>query len=258
MQDLTVTLVQANQIWEDKQANLDHYSVLLAQIETTDLVILPEMFHTGFSMNAEKLAETMEVSEGIDWLKNKSIELNAAFYTSLIIKEKDKYYNRGVFVHPEGKIETYDKRKSFGLAGEDEVYCAGTERKIVNYKNWNIQLQICYDLRFPEISRNHLVNETPLYDLLIYVANWPEKRSLHWKSLLVARAIENQAYVVGVNRVGMDGKSLNYSGDSMMIDMLGSVNDCKKSIEELKHYKLNASVLKDSRDALPFLKDYKF
>lgn len=255
MQDLTVTLVQANQIWEDKQANLDHYSVLLAQIDTTDLVILPEMFHTGFSMNAEKLAETMEDSEGLDWLKNKSKEFNAAFYTSLIIKENGKYYNRGVFVHPEGKIETYDKRKSFGLAGEDEVYTAGTERKIVNYKNWNIQLQICYDLRFPEISRNHLINESPLYDLLIYAANWPEKRSLHWKSLLVARAIENQAYVVGVNRVGMDGKSLNYSGDSMLIDLLGNTNMLTPSNVEVKSVQISYNDLSESRKSLPFLKD---
>lgn len=255
MQDLTVTLVQANQIWEDKQANLDHYSVLLAQIDTTDLVILPEMFHTGFSMNAEKLAETMEDSESLDWLKNKSKEFNAAFYTSLIIKENGKYYNRGVFVHPEGKIETYDKRKSFGLAGEDEVYTAGTERKIVNYKNWNIQLQICYDLRFPEISRNHLINESPLYDLLIYAANWPEKRSLHWKSLLVARAIENQAYVVGVNRVGMDGKSLNYSGDSMLIDLLGNTNMLTPSNVEVKSVQISYNDLSESRKSLPFLKD---
>jgi omega-amidase len=255
MQDLNVTLVQANQIWEDKQANLKHYTSLLAQIETTDLVVLPEMFHTGFSMNAEALAETMEDSEGLDWLRCKAKEFDSAFYTSLIIKEKDKYYNRGVFVHPEGKIETYDKRKSFGLAGEDEVYTAGTERKIVNYKNWNIQLQICYDLRFPEISRNHLVNETPLYDLLIYVANWPEKRSLHWTSLLAARAIENQAYVVGVNRVGVDGKELNYSGDSMLIDLLGNINSLNPSNVEVKTIQLSYNNLTEKREMLPFLKD---
>lgn len=255
MQDLKVTLVQANQIWEDKQANLEHYSSLLTQVEETDLVVLPEMFHTGFSMNAETLAETMEDSEGLDWLKNKSKEFNAAFYTSLIIKENGKYYNRGVFVHPEGKIETYDKRKSFGLAGEDEVYTAGTERKIVNYKNWNIQLQICYDLRFPEISRNRLIGETPLYDVLIYVANWPEKRSLHWKSLLVARAIENQSYVIGVNRVGIDGKSLKYSGDSNLTDCLGVVEIATSSIEEVNTFNLSNSYLADTRKSLPFLKD---
>ena len=255
MQDLKVTLVQANQIWEDKQANLEHYSSLLTQVEETDLVVFPEMFHTGFSMNAEALAETMDNSEGLDWLKNKAKEFDAAFYTSLIIKEKDKYYNRGVFVYPDGKIETYDKRKSFGLAGEDEVYTAGIERKIVNYKNWNIQLQICYDLRFPEISRNHLVNETPSYDLLIYVANWPEKRSLHWTSLLAARAIENQAYVIGVNRVGVDGKELKYSGDSMLIDLLGNINFFNPSREEINSYTLLYSDLRSIRKALPFLKD---
>jgi omega-amidase len=255
MQDLNVTLVQANQIWEDKQANLDHYTSLLTQVDETDLVVLPEMFHTGFSMNVEALSETMDNSEGLDWLKKKAKEFDAAFYTSLIIKEKDKYYNRGVFVHPEGKIETYDKRKSFGLAGEDKMYTAGTERKIVNYKNWNIQLQICYDLRFPEISRNRLIGETPLYDVLIYVANWPEKRSLHWKSLLVARAIENQSYVIGVNRVGIDGKSLEYSGDSNLTDCLGNVENTTPLVENVKTFHLSYKCLTKNRETLPFLKD---
>ena len=177
MQDLKVTLVQANQVWEDKQANLNNYARLIEKTTDTDLIILPEMFHTSFSMNAEEFAETMDDSIGINWLKEKAIEKNAAFYTSLIIKESHHFYNRGVFVYPTGEIKTYDKRKSFGLAGEDRVYTAGHSKTIVELRYWKIQLQICYDLRFPEIARNTIdENGNPLYDILIYVANWPKKK----------------------------------------------------------------------------------
>jgi len=255
MRDLRVTLVQTEQFWEDKEKNLNHFSDLLSTIETTDLIILPEMFHTGFSMNADALAETMDNSIGINWLKEKAIEKNAAFYTSLIIKEDGKFYNRGVFIEPSGKISTYDKRKTFGLAGEDKIYQAGTEKVVVNYKDWNIQLQICYDLRFPEISRNKIVDNQPLYDVLIYVANWPEKRSEHWKSLLQARAIENQSYVIGLNRVGKDDNELTYSGDSVLIDALGEKTNLSHSKNEVKQLLLNLENLNKTRSILPFLKD---
>jgi omega-amidase len=255
MQDLRVTLVQTEQFWEDKVKNLNHFTDLLSTIEETDLIILPEMFHTGFSMNAETLAEGMEDSIGINWLKEKAIEKNAAFYTSLIIKEDGKFYNRGVFIEPLGKITTYDKRKTFGLAGEDKIYQAGTEKVVVNYKDWNIQLQICYDLRFPEISRNKLVDNKPLYDVLIYIANWPEKRSEHWKSLLQARAIENQSYVIGLNRVGKDANELTYSGDSVLIDALGEKTNLTHSKKEVKQLLLNLENLNKTRSILPFLKD---
>jgi predicted amidohydrolase len=254
MQDLEVVLIQANQLWENKVGNLENYSYLLSNIDTCDLIVLPEMFHTGFTMNVEEFGEDMENSEGINWLKKIASEKNSAIYTSLIIKENKVFYNRGVFIYPNGKVESYDKRKSFGLAGEDKYFTAGTEKKIVEYKGWKIQLQICYDLRFPEIVRNKIEsNLLPTYDVLIYVANWPEKRNLHWKTLLRARAIENQCYVIGVNRVGVDGKELSYSGDSVVIDALGNENGCTPSSENLLKIKLQKEDLDKIRHDLPFL-----
>ena len=257
MQDLNVTLVQANQIWEDKQANLDNYDKLLANVEDTDLIVLPEMFHTGFSMNAEVLAEKMEKSQGIKWLQEKAKAINAAFYTSLIIEEDNHFYNRGVFIHPNGEIATYDKRKSFGLAGEDKIYTSGTKNTIVELNGWKIQLQICYDVRFPEINRNKIDEKTekPIYDILLFVANWPAKRSIHWETLLTARAIENQCYVIGVNRIGKDANQLEYSGDSLLTDALGNVQKLTPYLEELTTYKLSSKELVKIRKTLPFLKD---
>lgn len=256
MQDLKVSLVQANQIWEDKQANLSNYSRLIEDIQETDLIILPEMFHTSFSMNAEEFAEKTDDSIGINWLKEKANEKNAAIYTSLIIEENNHYFNRGVFVYPTGEIKTYDKRKSFGLAGEDRVFTAGNSKTIVEFRDWKIQLQICYDLRFPEIARNSIDGEgNPHYDILIYVANWPEKRRIHWETLLTARAIENQCYTIGLNRVGEDGKGLIYSGDSSICDALGLVQKLTTHNEEVKTFNLSKSELKKIRIDLPFLKD---
>jgi omega-amidase len=256
MQDLNVTMVQANQVWEDKQANLDNYSKLIEQTTDTDLIVLPEMFHTAFSMNAEEFAETMENSIGLNWLKKTARDKNAVIYTSLIINEKGNFYNRGVFVYPTGEIATYDKRKSFCLAGEDRVFTAGNSRQLVEFRGWKIQLQICYDLRFPEIARNTLdETENPLYDILIYVANWPERRNLHWKTLLTARAIENQCYTIGVNRVGEDGKNLIYSGDSLLADPLGITQFLTPHLEEVKTFQLSKAELTKIRKDLPFLKD---
>ena len=256
MQDLKVSLVQANQIWEDKQANLKNFSRLIEEINETDFIILPEMFHTSFSMNAENFAEKMDDSIGINWLKEKAKEKNAAFYTSLIIEENNHYYNRGVFVYPSGEIKTYDKRKSFGLAGEDRVFTAGNSKTIVEYRDWKIQLQICYDLRFPEIARNSLDEEgNPLYDILVYVANWPEKRKVHWETLLAARAIENQCYTIGLNRVGEDGKGLIYSGDSSICDAFGTVEKLTPNNQEVRTLVLSKLTLEKIRKELPFLKD---
>ena len=221
IKDLRVTIVQTNQVWEDKLSNLEKYSKILDNVDETDLIILPEMFHTGFTMNLE-LSEDFDNSTGLNWLLHKSKSLDCAIYTSLIIKEDNKYYNRGVFVHSDGRIDNYDKMKSFPLAGEDKLFTPGNERKIIEYNGWKIQLNICYDLRFPEITRNKIVDGDPLYDLLIYVANWPDKRSEHWNTLLRARAIENQSYVIGVNRVGVDGNRITYLGDSKFIDALGN------------------------------------
>jgi predicted amidohydrolase len=255
MQNLSVTLVQTTQQWENKAGNLTHFDGLFAQIPATDLVLLPEMFHTGFSMNAEALAESINAA-GIAWLKKMAREKDTAIYTSLIIKEDDHFYNRGVFVQPDGNIDLYDKQKRFAMAGEDLVYSAGEKPTIVHWKGWNINLQICYDLRFPEIVRNSLNEDgKAAYDVILYVANWPERRALHWKSLLIARAIENQCYVAGLNRVGTDGNGLTYSGDSMVVDALGTVHGCEASVEEIKTVELNYTDLMTVRQQLPFLKD---
>jgi omega-amidase len=255
MRDLRITLVQANQIWEDKQANLNHFEQLIAEVET-DLLVFPEMFHTGFSMNPEKLAERMMDSQGLTWLKRIAAEKNAACYTSLIIEENNCYFNRGVFVEPSGKITSYDKRKCFGLAGEDMIFSAGNSSTIVDYNGWKINLQICYDLRFPEICRNEIKDETALYDVLIYVANWPERRKHHWNSLLIGRAIENQCVVIGVNRVGTDANSLSYSGNSVVINALGEITaTTNENEEQIVTSFISKESLLETREKLPFLKD---
>lgn len=255
MQNLTVTLVQAEQVWEDKAANLEHYEMLLKDVSDTELILLPEMFHTSFTMNAAVHAEKLSDGEGIYWLQRMAEAKQCCFYTSLIIEENDAFYNMGVFVRPDGKIETYAKRKTFGLAREDQHYASGDKEQIVELNRWKLQLQICYDLRFPEIVRNRMIDEEPAYDAILYVANWPEKRSTHWKSLLQARAIENQCFVVGVNRVGKDGNGLVYSGDSGVYDPLGELDQLTPHKEQIKTIQLDVNVLKNTRSALPFLKD---
>lgn len=255
MKDLRITLVQANQIWEDKTANFSNYERLLSTVKETDLILLPEMFNTGFSMKAPVLAEKMSDSESIEWLRKLAENKQSAVYTSLIIEENGHYYNRGVFIEPNDRISIYDKRKTFGLAGEDKVYSKGEKATVVNYKGWKIFLQICYDLRFPEISLNRHENGTPQYDLLLYVANWPERRSHHWRSLLPARAIENQCYLAGVNRVGTDQTDLIYSGDSCVIDLLGNRLVDATYEEQVVNIKLSYEKLQRLREKLPFLKD---
>ena len=256
MQDLNVAVVQANQIWENKTANLSNYEALLENISAIDLILLPEMFHTGFSMNVEQLAETMDNSMGLDWLKSTAKSKNAGIYTSLIIKENGSYFNRGVFIQPDGAMNFYDKRKLFGLAGEGDFFKAGKTETIVAYKNWKFQLQICYDLRFPEIVRNGFSsNQSANYDVILYVANWPEKRISHWKTLLAARAIENQCYVIGANRVGEDGKGLIYSGESRFIDGIGTEISLSKDKEMVQIVTLKNKELTEIRKTLPFLKD---
>lgn len=257
MQNLKITLVQCHQFWEDKTANLAHFDGLLEHFETGDLILLPEMFNTGFSMNAEILAETMEDSQALQWLQKTAIGKKSAIYTSFIVKEKTSFYNRGIFVFPNGTYEIYDKRKLFSLAGEDEIFTAGKKETIVEYLGWKIQLQICYDLRFPEISRNRWIsNQNPAYDVALYVANWPEKRAFHWKTLLTARAIENQSYIVGVNRVGIDGKAHRYNGDSAVFDALGNqLVDFENGQESIVNIELDIEKLGEIRQQLSFLKD---
>jgi len=258
MQDLKIALVQADQIWENKTANFNNYERLLKDVDV-DLVLLPEMFQTGFSMNTSSLSEEWQKSESLEWLKSVSQSKNCAIYTSLIISENGKNYNRGVFVTPSGEVATYDKRKLFSLAGEHLTYKSGQLETIVDYLGWKFQLQICYDLRFPEISRNYISpNQTPAYDVLLYIANWPEKRISHWNALLQARAIENQAYVLGVNRVGTDANELIYSGESKIINALGEVRNLKVKEEGVLTATMEKNKLLEVRKSLPFLSDCEY
>ncbi len=259
MRDLRITLAQVNQAWEDKTANLRHFEQLLSTVSDTDLIVLPEMFHTAFSMNGEALAETMDNSEALSWLKRMAAEKHAAFYTSFIARDFDKLHNRGVFVEPSGSVHVYDKRKTFGLAGENKVYTAGTGEQIVEYLGWKINLQICYDLRFPENIRNGLMEDgSARYDLLLYVANWPERRASHWRTLLKARAIENQCYVAGVNRVGTDALELTYSGDSVAHSALGEEIAQLGASEAIRTISLSLEDLRRVRETLPFLNDSSY
>jgi predicted amidohydrolase len=207
-------------------------------------------------MNTEYLKENYTDSKSIQWLQNLAKNKNAALYTSLIIEENDKVYNRGVFVYPDGTIDSYDKRKAFCLAREDQFFTPGESETIINYLGWNLQLQICYDLRFPELVRNRILpNQRSAYDAILYVANWPNKRVSHWNTLLNARAIENQCYVLGVNRVGIDQNNHHYSGGSQLISPLGEEEKLTNDKEMIKTVVLKASVLKQIRETLPFLKD---
>ncbi|RMG82350.1 MAG: amidohydrolase [Bacteroidetes bacterium] len=219
MSVLIVTVFQSNLIWEDPPANRKMFSEKIDRLaEPTDLIILPEMFTTGFSMNARKLAETMD-GESVQWMRRYAKKKKAMVMGSLIIEEDGQFFNRLIAMRPDGSLSFYDKRHLFTLAGEHAHYRKGTRRLILDYKGWKICPLICYDLRFPVWSRN-----TEDYDLLIYVANWPVKRSHHWKSLLRARAIENQSYTIGVNRCGEDAGGYYYSGDTSVIDFGGNIH----------------------------------
>ena len=222
--------------------------------ERTEVVVLPEMFSTGFSMKPEKLAETME-GETVQWMKRVTAERKIILTGSVIIKENDNYFNRLIWMLPNGQSGIYDKRHRFAFAGEDKHYTAGNKRLIASVKGWKINLQVCYDLRFPVWARQQSQSEGPEYDVLIYVANWPERRSLAWKTLLQARAIENQCYVIGVNRVGNDGNNIYHSGDSMIIDPMGEIMYYKKDEEDVFTISLDKEHLKTIREKLPFLKD---
>lgn len=214
---LRVSLVQQPLAWEQASANLQHFSELLAPLYGyTDLVVLPEMFSTGFSMQPEQLAETM-VGPSVQWMSEQAAKIGAAITGSLIIRENDQYFNRLFWMRPDGSFDTYDKRHLFSLAGEHLHYSAGQQRLITEWKGWRICPLVCYDLRFPVWSRNN-----DAYDLLLYVANFPARRAHAWKQLLLARAIENQTYVIGLNRIGTDGNGHAYSGDSALIDFEGN------------------------------------
>lgn len=246
---MRVTLIQSTLHWEDIAANLEMFDKKLAEISDTDIIVLPEMFSTGFTMNAATLAETMEGS-AIQWMKKQAAAKHSAITGSLIIEEAGKYYNRLIWMLPDGTYQYYDKRHLFTMAKEEETFTAGQEKIIIEYLGWKICPFICYDLRFPVWNRNTLD-----YDMAIYVANWPDKRSYHWRSLLLARAIENQCFVIAVNRVGRDGKDFYYSGHSSVIDPAGETVYQSADIEDIFTARLSLEHLRDVREKLPFLKD---
>ncbi len=246
---LKTTIIQAPLAWENIDANLNYFSDKIKVIDKAELIVLPEMFTTGFSMNAKDLAEPME-GKCMQWLAATASEKQAAICGSFIAKEKENYYNRFIFMRPDGTFEFYDKRHLFSYAQEHLSYTAGEERKIINYKGWRICPQVCYDVRFPVWSRNKQD-----YDLLIYVANFPQKRSRAWRSLLVARAIENQVYTIGVNRIGTDGKDIEYSGDSLIIDYDGQIVFDAKDQEIAHTERLDLLRQSNYQDRFQFLAD---
>ncbi|MCL4132916.1 UNVERIFIED_CONTAM: hypothetical protein GTU68_015211 [Idotea baltica] len=251
MRDLSITLIQSDLHWQAPEANRKMFAAHIDSIEeSTDLIILPEMFTTGFTMNASEWAENMD-GPSVSWMRSQAKKSNTVLTGSLIIIEDGNYYNRLIWMRPDGISETYDKRHLFAMAGEHEHYSGGTKRLIVDLHGWKVCPMICYDLRFPVWARNDSV-----YDLLIYMANWPDKRSYDWNTLLRARAIENQAYVAAVNRVGTDDNGHHYSGDSCVIDPGWKQTLYSKSEkEDVATVSLSYTHLQDVRGKLPFLKD---
>ncbi len=250
MKNLRLTTVQSDLFWEDVPANLEMFSAKLEYLKgRTEIVVLPEMFTTGFSMNVEKFAEDME-GQTMNWMTHQSRKLGAVIIGSFIAEENGNFYNRLVWMQPDGQFHTYDKRHLFTLLGEEKQFTAGDEKLVVEWKGWKVCPLICYDLRFPVWSRN-----TEDYDLLIYIANWPEKRHLHWKTLLRARAIENQCFTVGVNRIGKDGNGNNHEGDTAVIDYSGVVQYRVAGMEDMFTAKFTKTDLEKFRQQLNFLPD---
>lgn len=247
MRDLKLTLVQRMLHWEDAAANRSQFQEVMAALRgTTDLIVLPEMFTTGFSMRSAELAETMDGAT-VRWMREQANTLDAALYGSVIIKDGGRCFNRGLFVQPDGQVAVYDKRHLFRFANETDHFSPGRDRVVVEWRGWRLLLQICFDLRFPVFARNR-----GDYDAILYVANWPEARRFPWSQLLIARAIENQCYVAGVNRVGMDGKGHHYSGDSVLLDPRGQVlGQVAPSQEGIATVTLDHDALEDFRAKFP-------
>jgi len=270
MQNLSVTLIQTDLYWENPTANLANLEEKIGQISpSTDLIVLPEMFTTGFTMNVKSVAEPMNLTT-FKWMRQQAKRTNAVIMGSFIVKEGEKFYNRLIWMRPNGTFKTYDKRHLFRMGGEHHNFAGGSTRLIVELKGWRICPLICYDLRFPAWSRNFQEKEVGKvhttksnsgnatsdnanlnYDLLIYVANWPAVRSQVWDVLLQARAIENQSYCVGVNRVGTDGMGLDYSGNSAVIDFKGKQLFHQKISEVIFSQVLDKKELEDFRTKFP-------
>lgn len=254
---MKVTVIQTHLFWEDREKNISHFDSLINSIkEETDLIVLPEMFTTGFTMKPEQFAENAN-GETLAWLKKKAKEKNAVITGSVSVEENGNYFNRLFWVEPSGEFKTYNKRHLFRMAKEDTHYKGGDKKLITELKGWNICPLVCYDLRFPVWSRNGYkkISDTEVkaeYDVLIYVANWPEVRSYPWKQLLIARAIENQCYVIGVNRIGKDGNDFAHTGDSVIINPRGEViSKTKPNEESIETLILDKNYLDEFRKIFP-------
>jgi predicted amidohydrolase len=268
MKDLNITIIQSSLHWENIDENLKMFSQKISSIkEKTDLIALPEMFSTGFTMNNKPFAEKMG-GKTFEWMKKMTKEKNCVLMGSIIIEEKGKYFNRLIWMRADGTFETYDKRHLFRYANEQDHYTAGNKKLIVELNGWKICPMVCYDLRFPVWIRNRLTPPHPQplsqgrgeqnpkgegsYDVLLFVANWPERRSHPWKTLLMARAMENQCYVVGVNRIGNDGNAIYHSGDSAAINFKGEIISKTKPHEEsIETITLSKIELEDWRKNFP-------
>ncbi len=250
-EQLKIALIQTDLVWENPKKNRKHLKEKIESVsQKVDMFILPEMFATGFTMNAKTVAETMD-GKTVAWMQKRALKTNAAIVGSLIISEEDKYYNRLLFVEPNGMVHQYDKRHTFTLAGEDKIYSAGTKKLIVDYKGWKICPLVCYDLRFPVWARN-----TEDYDVLLYVANWPKPRIFAWDTLLKARAIENMCYCIGVNRVGLDETLNEFCGHSATLDVLGNeMTSFKPNREQVEVVTLEKNHINYYRNKLKFLND---
>lgn len=263
---LKITIIQSELFWENVDRNLEMFTQKIEGIsKPTDIIVLPEMFNTGFSMESKKLSETMG-GKTVTWMKSQAVNSAAVITGSLIINENENYYNRLIWAQPNGEIYTYDKRHLFRMAGEHHNFDAGIERVIIEYKGWRICPMICYDLRFPVWSRNIAFchpepvegskNSSPVYDILIYVANWPAVRKQPWNKLLEARAIENQCYVIGVNRVGKDGKEIGYSGNSVVVNPKGDIiSSIAENADTTESVDLSLTELNDFREKFPVSMD---
>lgn len=254
MSQLHLSLIQTQLHWEDKTANLHMLQQKIDSIGFTEVVVLPEMFSTGFSMRPQQLAETMN-GPTVQWMQETAARKKIILTGSLMIEEEGRYYNRLIWMLPNGQYGYYDKRHLFAFAGEDQHYAAGNKRLIASVKGFRINLMVCYDLRFPVWARQQGDSSNTEYDILLYVANWPERRSHAWRTLLQARAIENQCYVVGVNRVGHDGNNIYHSGNSMLVDAMGDIQFEQAHDECIHTCVLSKTTLDEVRSKLPFLRD---
>ena len=247
---MKIALIQAPLLWENPKQNRNYFENKINSIgENIDLIVLPEMFTSGFTMNPKAVAESMQ-GETVSWLQSLAKMKNLAITGSLVIEENGNFYNRLVFVFPSGEMRSYDKKHLFTLAGEDKTYTSGTEKMLLEYQGFKICSLICYDLRFPVFARN-----TEEYDVLIYVANWPKPRINAWDALLKARAIENMCYTIGVNRIGEDPNKHDYPGHSQVIDYLGNYLIEPQENEGVFITTINKNTLEATRQKLGFLND---